>query len=56
PDAGPNANRSYIPQLIPQGVDPAKVDTKMFYNYVPNTIKTRKRTSPPQLRRLEAVF
>ncbi|KAI0057990.1 hypothetical protein BV25DRAFT_1919692 [Artomyces pyxidatus] len=50
------ANRSYIPQLIPPGVDPAKVDGKMFYSYVPNTIKTRKRTSPAQLKRLEGIF
>ncbi|KAI0293350.1 hypothetical protein B0F90DRAFT_1763023 [Multifurca ochricompacta] len=49
-------NRSYIPSLIPPGVDPAKVDSKMFYTYVPNTIKTRKRTTPAQLEILEGVF
>jgi hypothetical protein len=50
------AHRSYIPSLIPPGVDPAKVDSKMFYTYVPNTIKTRKRTTPAQLEILEGVF
>jgi hypothetical protein len=49
-------HRSYIPSLIPPGVDPAKVDSKMFYTYVPNTIKTRKRTTPAQLEILESVF
>ena len=49
-------HRSYIPSLIPPGVDPAKVDSKMFYTYVPNTIKTRKRTTPAQLEILEGVF
>jgi len=49
-------HRSYIPSLIPPGVDPAKVDSKMFYTYVPNTIKTRKRTTPGQLEILESVF
>jgi Mn-dependent DtxR family transcriptional regulator len=28
----------------------------MFYTYVPNTIKTRKRTTPSQLEILEGVF
>ncbi|KAH9972207.1 homeobox domain-containing protein, partial [Russula compacta] len=28
----------------------------MFYTYVPNTIKTRKRTTPAQLEILEGVF
>jgi hypothetical protein len=28
----------------------------MFYTYVPNTIKTRKRTTPGQLEILESVF
>ena len=50
------SHRSYIPSLIPPGVDPAKVDSKMFYTYVPNTIKTRKRTTPSQLEILENVF
>jgi len=49
-------HRHYIPSLIPPGVDPAKVDSKMFYTYVPNTIKTRKRTTPAQLEILEGVF
>ena len=49
-------NRSYIPSLIPHGVDPAKVDSKMFYNYIPNAVKTRKRTSQHQLSVLEDVF
>ena len=52
----PATHRSYIPSLIPPGVDPAKVDSKMFYTYVPNTIKTRKRTTPAQLEILEGVF
>jgi hypothetical protein len=52
----PASHRSYIPSLIPPGVDPAKVDSKMFYTYVPNTIKTRKRTTPAQLEILEGVF
>ena len=52
----PATHRSYIPSLIPPGVDPAKVDSKMFYTYVPNTIKTRKRTTPGQLEILEGVF
>lgn len=52
----PHQNRSYIPSLIPNHMDPAKVDSKMFYNYVPNAVKTRKRTSPDQLQRLEKVF
>jgi len=51
-----STHRSYIPSLIPPGVDPAKVDSKMFYTYVPNTIKTRKRTTPAQLEILEGVF
>jgi Homeodomain len=51
-----SSHRSYIPSLIPPGVDPAKVDSKMFYTYVPNTIKTRKRTTPSQLEILENVF
>ena len=50
------SHHSYIPSLIPPGVDPAKVDSKMFYTYVPNTIKTRKRTTPSQLEILEGVF
>ena len=54
--AVPATHRSYIPSLIPPGVDPAKVDSKMFYTYVPNTIKTRKRTTPAQLEILEGVF
>ncbi|ETW80561.1 hypothetical protein HETIRDRAFT_320886 [Heterobasidion irregulare TC 32-1] len=49
-------NRSYIPSLIPPGVDPAKVDSKMFYSYIPNAVKTRKRTSQHQLSVLEDVF
>lgn len=49
-------HRSYIPSLIPPGVDPSRVDSKMFYTYVPNTIKTRKRTTPAQLEILEGVF
>ena len=51
-----STHRHYIPSLIPPGVDPAKVDSKMFYTYVPNTIKTRKRTTPAQLEILEGVF
>ena len=54
--SAPASHRSYIPSLIPPGVDPAKVDSKMFYTYVPNTIKTRKRTTPAQLEILEGVF
>lgn len=43
--------------FIPNQKGPTKaVDSKMFYSYVPNAIKTRKRTSSTQLQRLETVF
>lgn len=51
-----HSNRSYIPSLIPPHMDPAKVDNKMFYNYVPNAVKTRKRTTAQQLQTLEDMF
>ncbi len=54
--AVPPSYRSYIPSLIPPGVDPAKVDSNMIYNYVPNTIKLRKRTTAAQREVLEDVF
>ncbi|TFY74150.1 hypothetical protein EWM64_g9862 [Hericium alpestre] len=49
-------SRSYIPSLIPPGVDPSVVDSTMFQNYIPGAVKTRKRTSPSQLRVLEDIF
>ncbi|KAA1471702.1 hypothetical protein DENSPDRAFT_850398 [Dentipellis sp. KUC8613] len=49
-------SHSYIPSLIPPGIDPATVDIKMFQNYIPGAVKTRKRTSPQQLTVLENVF
>ena len=35
---------------------PASSSGKMFYSYVPNAVKTRKRTSAQQLAILEDVF
>ncbi|KAI0260807.1 hypothetical protein BC834DRAFT_1035135 [Gloeopeniophorella convolvens] len=57
PPFAPSPTRSYLHHsLLPPGVDPTDVPNKMFYTYVPNTIKTRKRTTPAQLEILEGVF
>ncbi|KAH7913485.1 hypothetical protein BJ138DRAFT_1221171 [Hygrophoropsis aurantiaca] len=45
-----------IPSLIPPGIDPASVDFRSFYPYIPNEVKHRKRTTPEQLKSLEEVF
>lgn len=47
---------SCIPSLLPPGMDPASVDFRTFYPYIPNEVKHRKRTSRPQLKVLEDVF
>jgi len=45
-----------ISSLLPPGVDPASVDFRTFYPYIPNEVKHRKRTSRAQLKVLEDVF
>jgi hypothetical protein len=47
---------SYIPGVLPPGVDPSAVDFRTFYPYVPNEVKHRKRTTRAQLRILEDMF
>ncbi|KZV61541.1 hypothetical protein PENSPDRAFT_292480 [Peniophora sp. CONT] len=42
--------------LYPAPPPPVSSSGKMFYSYVPNAVKTRKRTSAQQLAILEDVF
>jgi hypothetical protein len=55
-DNTPYAQDSCITPLLPPGVDPASVDFRTFYPYIPNEVKHRKRTSRTQLKVLEDIF
>ncbi|KIK97125.1 hypothetical protein PAXRUDRAFT_10369 [Paxillus rubicundulus Ve08.2h10] len=59
PNSPPSHSRypsTYIPSLMPPGVDPMSVDFRTFFPYIPNEVKHRKRTSRSQLKVLEDVF
>ncbi|GJE97378.1 homeobox domain-containing protein [Phanerochaete sordida] len=47
---------TYVPSLVPPGVDPSQVDVRTFYPYQPNEVKHRKRTTRSQLKILEDVY
>ncbi|KDQ57785.1 hypothetical protein JAAARDRAFT_47621 [Jaapia argillacea MUCL 33604] len=51
-----NYAHSCIPSVVPPGEDPASVDFRTFYPYVPNEVKHRKRTTRAQLKVLEDIF
>ncbi|EKM53997.1 uncharacterized protein PHACADRAFT_257545 [Phanerochaete carnosa HHB-10118-sp] len=50
------ASTTYVPSLVPPGVDPSQVDVRTFFPYQPNEVKHRKRTTRPQLKVLEDVY
>lgn len=50
-------NSSCLPSAVLEaGIDPAAVDFRNFFPYIPNEVKHRKRTSNDQAKILESMF